>query len=149
MRGRGRLLAPIAVLGVLVAGCTGNGDDGPSGGRPSETTTSASVAPTSVAPGTGVYVYENAGLTATLDLDVGSGTLRIDNRTGRELAPPGFYLLDARDGRRVDGVVDAPAATPDGGTSTFGVSFAGLEVRNIGLAVLLIGRDNFGAFVRR
>jgi hypothetical protein len=142
------LLAPIAIVGVLVGGCTGNrGDDRSSSGPPPATSTS--VVPTSVAPGTGVYVYQNAGLTATLDLEPGSGTLEIDNGTGRELAQPGFYLLDARDGRRVDGVVDGATPTPDGDAKTFAVTFSGLEVRNIGLAVLLIGRDNFGAFVRQ
>jgi hypothetical protein len=96
-----------------------------------------------------VYVYQNAGLTATLDLEAGGGTLEIANETGRELAVPRFYLLDARDGRRVDGVVERATSTPDGTTSSFDVTFSGLEVRNIGLAVLLIGQDNYGAFVRR
>jgi hypothetical protein len=145
-----RLLAPMAVLGVLAAGCTGSADAGDGGSeRPSAAVSEPSVASTSVAPGTGVYVYQNAGLTATLELAAGAGTLEIDNKTGRELAPPSFYLLDARDGRRVDGVVDATAATPNETTATFDVAFSGLEVRNIGLAVLLIGQDNYGAFVRQ
>lgn len=144
-----RLLAPLAVLGVLASACTQNADAGPtSTERPAPSVAAPTVAP-SVPPGTGVYVYQNAGLTATLDLETGTGTLEIDNRTGRELAPPGFYLLDARDGRRVDGVVDGAASTPNDSTSTFDVTFSGLEVRNIGLAVLLIGPDNYGAFVRR
>jgi hypothetical protein len=146
-----RPLAPIAVLAViaaLAASCTGGDARETPSDRPTEGTAAAS-APTSVAPGTGVYVYQNAGLTATLDLDGGSGTLTIDNETGRELSPPSFYLLDARDGRRVDGVVQGATTTPNDRTATFDVTFSGLDVRNIGLAVLLVGHDNFGAFVRR
>jgi hypothetical protein len=146
MRLPARPLATLVVLIALPTACTGSG-------RSSEGSVGASapsspvVVPTSVAPGGGVYVYENAGLTATLDLHPGTGTLRIDNHTGRELSPPDFYLLDARDGRRVDGMVEGATATPEGSTAEFDVRFSGLEVRNIGLAVLLIGRDNYGAFV--
>jgi hypothetical protein len=145
MRPDARLLVPVAVFAVLSAACTDNAEEstaslGPTGSSPA-------VAATSIAQGTGVYVYENAGLTATLDLRAGAGTLRIDNHTGRELSRPDFYLLDARDGRRVDGTVENASATANGATSEFDVTFSGLEVRNIGLAVLLIGRDNYGAFV--
>jgi hypothetical protein len=145
MRALARLFVPVVVYAVLSAACTGNGEESTANVGP--TASSPAAAPTSVAPGTGVYVYENAGLTATLDLRAGAGTLRIDNHTGRELSPPGFYLLDARDGRRVDGTVENASGTANGATSEFDVSFSGLEVRNIGLAVLLIGRDNYGAFV--
>jgi hypothetical protein len=146
MRPRARALASFVVLVALPAACThtGNSLDGSLG--PSAPS-SPIVVPTSVSPGGGVYVYENAGLTATLVLHAGAGTLRIDNRTGRELSPPDFYLLDARDGRRVDGTVDGATTTPAGSTAEFDVTFSGVEVRNIGLAVLLIGRDNYGAFV--
>jgi hypothetical protein len=144
-----RSLAPIAVLGLLAAGCTQDAGAGASSGDASAPSSAPTAVPTSVAPGTGVYVYQNAGLTATLDLGAGTGTLEIDNQTGRELASPGFYLLDARDGRRVDGVVDGATPTADKTTSTFDVTFSGLEVRNVGLAVLLVGPDNYGAFVRQ
>jgi hypothetical protein len=141
-----RLVASVVVLAALSAACTGNdADDAASVGPRSPTP----VAPTSVPPGTGVYLYQNAGLVATLELQAGAGTLRIDNGTGRELPPPNFYLLDARDGRHVDGAVENAAATPNGSISEFQVTFSGLEVRNIGLAVLLIGGDNYGAFVRQ
>ena len=96
-----------------------------------------------------MYVYQNAGLTATLDLDAGNGTLQIQNDTGRELAAPSFYLLDARDGHRVPGTVRGGEPTANGKTSEFDVTFSGLDARNIGLAVLVIGHDNYGAFVRQ
>jgi hypothetical protein len=146
MRPPARWLAILVVLASLTVACTRSGST--SGGSVGPSASSSPVvAPTSVAPGGGVYVYENAGLTATLDLHAGTGTLRIDNHTGRELSAPGFYLLDARDGRHVDGTVEDATATPEGSTEEFDVRFSGLEVRNIGLAVLLIGRDNYGAFV--
>lgn len=147
MKGPGRLIASVIVFAALAAGCTDNVAKGPAAEGSTGPPTAA--LPTSVAPGTGVYVYQNAGLVATLELRAGAGTLRIDNETGRELPPPSFYLLDARDGRRVDGTVDGAAPTPDGSSSDFDVEFSGLEVRNIGLAVLLVGGDNYGAFVRR
>lgn len=100
-------------------------------------------------PGAIIYHYANAGLSATLQLEGDKGTLTIQNATGRELSPPGFYILDARDGKRIDGTVDAPGPVPDGQTGTFHVSFSGLEDKNIGLVVLMIGPDNYGAFVRQ
>jgi len=92
-----------------------------------------------------VYRYVNAGLTATLDLE--AGTLEIVNETGRDLPEPDFYVLDARDGTQTDGKVDAPTGVPSGETKTFDVSLNGIAVEDIGLAVLLIGPDNYGAFV--
>jgi len=143
-----RVVVPAAVL-VALAACTNDAGTHPSVSPKTSSSPATPVGTTSAPAGTGVYVYQNAGLTATLDLDAGTGTLEIENDTGRELAAPSFYLLDARDGRRVPGSVENPAPTPDGETSDFDVSFSGLEVRNIGLAVLLIGHDNFGAFVQQ
>lgn len=100
-------------------------------------------------PGTAVYRYANAGLAATIRLDGGAGTLEIENGTGRELPPPDFYILDGRDGSRVKGEVRDPTSIPDGQTMTFDVSFSDLEIDNIGLVILLMGRDNYGAFVRQ
>jgi hypothetical protein len=141
-----RTVAPFLVVAALTACTTGPGTDA----SPSPPPSGSSPVPTiSVSAGTTVYVYRNAGLTATLELRGHSGTLEIANETGRELARPAFYLLDARDGHRVDGHVDGAAATADGRTATFPVTFGAIEVRNIGLAVLLIGSDNYGAFVRQ
>lgn len=152
MKATGRLFALVLVLGVLGSACTDRGDG--ASGRTSGPPGPAGQSPTAVVtsgapPGTAVYVYQNAGLTATLDLDGNTGTLQIDNQTGRELAPPSFYILDARDGHHVDGRVDGATTTPDGQTTDFDVSYSGLELKNIGLLVLLIGPDNYGAFVRQ
>jgi len=37
----------------------------------------------------------------------------------------------------------------DGQTETFDVTLSGIEPKNIGMAVLLMGKDNYGGFVRQ
>jgi hypothetical protein len=150
MKATGRFLAPLVLLGVLSVGCTGGGSGTPSSSGTHPTgAASTPPPPVSISTGPGVFVYQNAGLTAVLHLTGNKGALEIDNKTGRELPSPGFYLLDARDGHRVDGTVDNPEPTPDNTDATFDVTFSGLQVWNIGLAVLVMGSDNFGAFVRQ
>lgn len=151
MSGPRRFAVLVVLAALLAAACSGGGDGTPTptpgktdgaGSTPTETV--------SAPPGTGVYVYENAGLTATLDLNGNTGTLEIVNETGRELPRPDLYVLDARDGTRIEGKVVDPAPVPDESTATFDVSFPPvLEVKNIGLVVLLMGGDNYGAFVRQ
>lgn len=146
MKSIGRFVPLVLAVALALAGaaCTGGDGDGgekPSGGQGGGTPTGTLTGPT----GVGVYRYVNAGLTATLDLE--TGTLEIENKTGRDLAEPDFYVLDARDGTQTDGKVDAPTDVPSGETKTFDVSLNGIAVKDIGLAVLLIGPDNYGAFV--
>jgi len=147
---RGLLLLWIVVAGTVAASCTST-DEEP---RASGTTGSGSdtVAPEATAtapPGTAVYRYANIGLLATMSLDGDSGTLAIENDTGRELPPPGFYILDARTGDRVGGEVKDPTSIPNGETKTFKISFGGLAIKDIGLVILLVGHDNYGAFARQ
>jgi hypothetical protein len=151
MTGPRRFAVLVVLAALLAAACSGGGDgtDTPTPGKtdgagsnPTETVTAP--------PGTGVYQYANAGLTAILDLDGNTGTLEIVNETGRELPRPDLYVLDARDGTRIEGKVIDPAPVPDKSTATFDVSFPPvLEVKNVGLVVLLMGGDNYGAFVRQ
>lgn len=82
-------------------------------------------------------------------LDGNSGTLTIENDTGAELPPPGFYILDASTGDRVVGEVKDQAVIPIGEMRTFRVSFSGLGIKDIGLVILVIGHDNYGAFARQ
>lgn len=158
MKTTGRFAALSLVLVFALAACTGgNGPDGKSpsgdsGGTGGSGATGGSPTTTgtfSGPPGTALYVYVNAGLTATMQLDANTGTLEIDNATGRELAKPSFYILDARDGGQIDGTVEGATTVLDGQTATFDVSYSGLDIKNIGLLVLLMGRDNYGAFVRQ
>lgn len=143
-----RFAVPVTLVVVLLGACTPNEDGNTDGATATTPATASSESPTPVIPtGSGEYRYENMGLVATLDLDEGTGTLEIENRTGRDLPEPHFYILDGRDGHRVEGEVEAPAPIPDGETATFDVGFEGIEVHNIGLVVLLLGTDNYGAFV--
>lgn len=145
-----RTVAVLLLAVILAAACSGSGNEP----GPTETNGSGGESPTPVQtatgpPGTAVYRYANAGLVATMRLDGEAGTLEIQNDTGRELPPPDFYILDARDGRRVKGNVSASTSIPDGQTMTFDVSFSSLGIDDIGLVILLMGRDNYGAFVRQ
>ena len=145
MKPTGRLVVPVVVLGLALAACTrddeGNGDgaSGASGGT-GEPSPTISVAP-------GVYLYANAGLVVTLDLD--ALTMEVDNGTGRALPKPDFYVLHATDGAQVDGRVVDATGVPGGETATFAVELSGIALDDIGLAVLLMGKDNYGAFVRQ
>ena len=137
-----------AVALAFGAACTG--DDGGDEGAVNTGSTGTGPQPTetiSVPPGSTVYRYANAGLVATIDFD--AGTLEVDNGTDRELPEPGFYVLDARDGERFDGLVGNAAPVPAGEVSTFDVSLDGIELRNVGLVILLMGDDNYGAFVQQ
>jgi hypothetical protein len=148
MQTTGRFATLSLVFVLALAACTGGG--GPKTSPSGSSGTTGPPAPTesfSGPPGTALYRYVNAGLTATMRLDGNTGTLEIDNATGRELAKPSFYILDARDGHQIDGTVGGATTVPDGQTATFDVSYSGLDIKNIGLLVLLMGRDNYGAFV--
>lgn len=145
-----RTAAVFLVAVVFAAACSSSGNEpGPTGTDGSGEENPTPVQTATGPPGTAVYRYVNAGLVATMSLDGEAGTLEIENGTGRELPPPDFYILDARDGRRVKGTVEDPVAIPDSETMTFNVSFSGLGLDNIGLVILLMGRDNYGAFVRQ
>lgn len=140
MKTTGRLgpLSLALALGLAAVGCTG------ASGEP-DGTTGPGAEPVLRPGNSGVYRYVNAGLAATLDL--AKGTLEIENDTGRSLAKPGFYVLHATDGHRVEGRVIDATGIPAGETVTFHVELDGIASKDIGLIVLLFGSDNYGAFV--
>lgn len=154
---RGLLLLTIMMATTLATSCTrstateprasGTNGNGTETGNGSDTVTPEATA--TGPPGTAVYRYANPGLVATMRLDGDSGTFTIENDTGAELPPPGFYILDASTGDRVIGEVKDPTAIPIGETRTFRVSFSGLGIKDIGLVILVIGHDNYGAFARQ
>lgn len=139
-------LPGLLALALLVVACSG-------GGRSEPGPTSPPVeVPTRIGTTPGLYEYRNAGLLAVLDFDETgrTATLEVENGTGRDLGEPFVYVLDARDGHRIDGRIPDAAPIPDGGRATFTVRFPpGLEVDQIGLAILVLGGDNYGAFVPR
>ena len=154
---RGLLLLTMVMAKTLATSCTrstateprasGTNGNGTEAGNGSETVTPEATA--TGPPGSAVYLYTNPGLVATMRLDGDSGTLTIENDTGADLPSPGFYILDAGTGDRVVGQVKDPTVIPIGETRTFRVSFSGLGIRDIGLVILVIGHDNYGAFARR
>ena len=150
---RGLLFLWIVIAAILAASCTRSTAREPRAtGTLGSGTGTGNVTPEATAtgpPGTAVYRYANPGLLATMSLDGDSGTLTIENDTGGELPPPGFYVLDARTGDRVGGEVKDPTVIPNGEMKTFRVSFSGLGIKEIGLVILVIGHDNYGAFARK
>jgi hypothetical protein len=150
MKTTGRAAAVALLLALALGACTGEGDgagtspggDGRAGSGSGEPSVTVSIPASS-----SVYRYDNEGLTVTIDL--AARTMEVDNGTGREIPKPGFYVLDARDGHRVDGTVEGAADVPDGQTMTFDISMAGVDLRDVGLIVLLVGKDNYGAFVQQ
>lgn len=137
----------LAVVVILAAGCTNDagGDTRPSG-------QSSTPSPTEVVnqPVKGEYSYANAGLNARVKFEgnPGEATLEIKNSTGRTLPKPGLYALTASTGKQIDGRVVSSAAIPDGKTGSYEVVFPPeVGPDTIGLLILLIGTDNYGAFV--
>ncbi|HEX6399879.1 MAG TPA: hypothetical protein VF108_05345 [Actinomycetota bacterium] len=125
----------LALLHSGGAACTGS--DGKASVSPSP---SLDVAP-------GAYVYRAKGIEATFELSGGSGTLSIFNGTGFPFDDPGVYLLDARDGSRVDAEVIDTAPVPDGRTRSFEVTIPDApRAKHVGLIVLLAGEADLGAF---
>ena len=95
----------------------------------------------------GAYVYRAKGIEATFELSGGSGTLSVFNGTGFPFDDPGVYLLDARDGSRVDAEVIDAAPVPDGQTREFQVEIQGApRAKHVGLIALLEGDADLGAF---
>ena len=156
MKRTGRSVALFLLATLLFAACTGDDRDGPNGGdggNGPETGATGETAPTPVgvtgaSNDSATYEYVNAGLKVTMDIDGTAGTLEVENDTDHEVGKPGFYLLDARTGAQLDGSVTGGSPVAAGDTGSFDVSFAGIQIREIGLVVLLLGRDNYGAFVR-
>jgi hypothetical protein len=95
------------------------------------------------------YVYTDAaGIEARLRLEGSGASLTVRNETGGPLPEPGVYVLDARDGSRVDWRVLDAASVPDGERAEFSVERPAVpEPKHIGLVVLLVGGEDLGAFV--
>ena len=146
-----RLLAVLSVpLALAAAACTSGkatedhatGSASRGGGHPSP--------PTSVGTTPGSYRFANGGITATVKLEGSSGTLEIENDTGRTLARPDLYVLDARDGSRIEVRVDGAAPIRDGDKVSLAIALQRqIELKNIGWVDLLIGGDDYGGFVQQ
>ena len=147
MKTTGRSVALVIVL-LVSSACTGDAPE-PDGTGPTGPTADTGPTPAvTFTPGEAVYTYANAGLRVTLDVDGVSGVLEVDNGTENELGRPDLYVLDAVDGHEIALAVDASEPIPAGETASFEVSLDGVDLDRIGLLILLLGRDNYGAFVR-
>jgi hypothetical protein len=152
MKPIGRSVSLGLVSLVAFAACTGD-DDPPTATASAGGETSTSAVPTPAetftgAPGTATYTYALDGLTVTVELDGSEGTMRVENDTEHDLDAPDVYVLDAADGHEVEGEVVASAPVAAGDSAMFDVTLDGVGVEDIGLLVLLLGADNYGAFVR-
>ena len=155
MQRNARAVAALALVALLLGACTGDDGEEPSRDTAAETAGSGPSGETSLQPvetgasGTNAtYEYLNAGLEVVMDIDGETGTLRVDNGTDHDVGKPSFYLLDATTGERSDGRVTGGSPVDAGGSATFDVSLEGVRIDDIGLVVLLLGKDNYGAFVR-
>lgn len=150
MKPIGRSVTLVVVAAALVAGCTDQGGDatGPTGEI--ETTAVPTPAETFTgAPGTAEFTYVFGGLVVTVELEGNTGTIVVDNGTEREVGAPGVYVLDSLDGHEIGGEVSAAGPVAPGERETFDLAVEGItNAEDIGLLVLLLGADNYGAFVR-
>jgi len=143
--------AALAVAAALVLGACTGGEDGSRTTGATGGTGSQDTGPTpaqTLTPGVGTFTYENAGLTVIVHVEGSTGTLEVDNLSGHDLDEPGLYVLDAVDGHEISVDVSRSAPVAAGETASFDVSLGEVDIDQIGLLVLLFGRDNFGAFVR-
>jgi hypothetical protein len=140
----------LAVLGVigLTGACTGGGASGGSATPTTIGSGGASSPSAGITPKPGEYTYENAGITAGFKYEPGGGSLSVKNGSGSDVGRPGLYVLDARDGTRINGSVQNAADLGPGDSGTFQVKFPDrLESGNVGFVVLILGNANYGGFV--
>ena len=146
-----RRFAALALASALLLGACTGGEENPNGQAPTGSTGSQDTGPTpaqTFSPGVGVFTYENAGLKVTVSIQGTSGTVEVDNGTDNALEELDLYVLDAVDGHEIQVEVQGSAPVAAGDPATFEISLGKTEVDQIGLLVLLFGKDNYGAFVR-
>lgn len=139
LRSNVRRVAAASLVALTLAACTGEDEPDPSG--PPRT----SPPPITSADS---YVYTDAaGIEARVTIEGDGAVLTFTNDTGAELSEPSLLVLDARDGTHTDwGVVDA-ASVPEG-ESEWQVQRGPVpDPKHIGLVVLLLGGEDYGAFV--
>ena len=134
----------VLILAVAVAACTGDKDEPEPSAKPA-----TSQAPEELVVEAGTYGYEAYGVKATLKPEGDAWTLEISNSSGDKLDAPGLYALDARDGHQVDATVEGSKPMNDGDSETLNVTWpTDFDDKQIGMIVLLMGDDNYGAFIR-
>ena len=134
-----RPLFAAGLLTIVLAACTG-GDEP----QPTETPTTSPPPVTSADS----YVFTDAaGIEARIAIEGDSAVLTVTNHTGAALPRAGVYVLDARDGSRVDWSVLDAASVPEGESEWQVERPTVPEAKHIGLVVMLFGGEDYGAFV--
>lgn len=142
-RSRSRTILRASILAglltVALAACTG--DEAP----PPEESPTTSPPPVTSADS---YVFTDAaGIEARIAIEVEGAVLTVTNDTGGALPRAGVYVLDARDGSRIDWTVLEARAVPEGESEWQVERPAVPEAKHIGLVVMLFGGEDYGAFV--
>lgn len=135
-----RRAATLSLVTFTLAACTGDDDPGPSEEPPR----------TSPPPITSAdsYVYTDAaGIEARLTIEGDGAALTVTNDTGAELPEPALLVLDARDGTATSWGVAEPGVVPEGESDWQVQRQPVPEPKHIGLVVLLLGGEDYGAFV--
>jgi hypothetical protein len=141
---------PLALLFVaaslLAAACSKSGTAASSG--PSSTGGGSPTSSPSPVFAKGVYAINAYGIVATMRPNAdGTWTLNVANHGGFTVGKPSVYELAATDGHRVNGVVTGSVPVPNGQSKQFAVKFGtGYDRANVGLVVLVLGANNYGAF---
>jgi hypothetical protein len=133
----------IAVAVLSMAACTGD-EASPAAAHGSPRTSPPPVTSADA------YVFSDAaGIEARLSVggDGDGVVLEVVNDTGPEPPEPGIFILDARDGSRVDWTV--LKAEPAGiGRSEWQVTRPETsDAKHLGLVAMLFGGEDYGAFV--
>lgn len=141
---RAAVSAGLVLAGVFaLAACTSD----PPGASSTPDDGSPPVTPTAPSVPLDAYSYGRSNVFATLRYTPGAGTLAITNKGETQLPAPDLYLLRAVNGQRVEATVERATPLLPGRTKTFTVRFvASLARQDVGILVLLIGADNYGAF---
>jgi hypothetical protein len=93
----------------------------------------------------GEFEYSWKGVDFRFSMNGSGGTLEIDNGSGGRLAAPRLYAI-LGDGSRRDAMIDAAGQIPEGDQASFDVTFPDdVDETSVGLIVLVIGGDNWGA----
>jgi hypothetical protein len=145
----GRLLALALVSLLAFTACTD--EESPPAATGGGSTNSATPTPAQTftgAPGTATYTYVLDDLTVTVELDGSEGTMQVENDSEQDLGAPDLSVLDAADGREIDGEVVGSTRVAAGDSATFDVRLDGVTVEDIGLLLLRFGSEDFGALVR-
>jgi len=136
-----RVMLGFAVVTLGMAACTGDADP------PADAEASPQTSPPPVTS-TDSYVFTDAaGIEARITIEEEGALLTVENDTGGALPRPGVYVLDARDGSRVDWTVVDAASAAEGENEWRVERPAVPEPKHIGLVVLLFGGEDYGAFV--